>query len=163
VPQAARFTQAIERLETSPAEPALDPLLARAEREALRSQLEELQEQLAEYEGLRSATSPIVSLDSLEELPAALIRARIAAGLTQRQLAERLGLKEQQIQRYEATDYASADFARLSEIARALGVRVREDLSLDKTLELSEERLKQLNERVRQTVVAYLEELRRAG
>jgi hypothetical protein len=72
-------------------------------------------------------------------------------------------IQEQQIQRYEATDYASADFARLSEIARALGVRVREDLFLNETLELSEERLKHLNERVRQTVVAYLEELRRAG
>jgi hypothetical protein len=65
--------------------------------------------------------------------------------------------------RYEATDYASADFARLSEIVRALGVRVREDLFLDKTLKLSEERLKQLNERVRQTVVGYLQEIRRAG
>ena len=53
--QAARFVQAIERLEMSPAEPTLDPLLAKAEKDALRSQLEELQEQLAEYETLRSA------------------------------------------------------------------------------------------------------------
>jgi transcriptional regulator with XRE-family HTH domain len=158
--QAARFAQALAGFASSP---GVDPRLARAQKEALQSQLDELLEQLHEYEALRSTPSPVVSLDSLEELPAALIRARIAAGLTQRQLAERLGLKEQQIQRYEATDYSSADFARLSEIARALGVRIREDLFLDKSIDLSEERLRQLNERVRQTVVAYLQEIRRAG
>lgn len=32
------------------------------------------------------------------------IPTHIAAGLSQKELAERLGLKEQQIQRYEATD-----------------------------------------------------------
>jgi HTH-type transcriptional regulator/antitoxin HipB len=39
----------------------------------------------------------------LTELLVALIEARIAAGLTQKALADRLGVAEQQIQRYEAT------------------------------------------------------------
>ena len=34
---------------------------------------------------------------------------------------QRLGLKEQQIQRYEATDYASASLTRTREVAGALG------------------------------------------
>lgn len=55
-----------------------------------------------------------------------LIKGRIAAGLTQRQLADRLGLKEQQMQRYEATDYASASLARVSEVIAALGIEVKE-------------------------------------
>lgn len=38
---------------------------------------------------------------------------RIAAGLSQKELSERLGLKERQIQRYEATDYASANLTRV--------------------------------------------------
>ena len=56
------------------------------------------------------------------ELPTVLIKARIAQGLSQKDLAERLGLQEQQIQRYEATDYASASLTRIREVVSALGV-----------------------------------------
>jgi HTH-type transcriptional regulator/antitoxin HipB len=59
-----------------------------------------------------------------------LIRARIARGLTQRQLAERVGLPEQAVQRYEAADYAGVSFARLVEIADALEVTIHYDVRL---------------------------------
>ena len=38
------------------------------------------------------------------------MRARIALGYTQKKLAERVGLKEQQIQRYEETEYPRGKF-----------------------------------------------------
>ena len=66
---------------------------------------------------------PQIRLDSLgtvAELPATLIKARIARGLSQKDLADRIGLKEQQIQRYEATDYASASLTRIKEFVSAL-------------------------------------------
>lgn len=63
----------------------------------------------------------MLDVTSIERLPQNLIRARIASGLTQRELAARLGVKEQQIQRYEATNYASASLARVLEVARILG------------------------------------------
>jgi len=71
-----------------------------------------------------------LEMDSIDALPAILIRARIAAGLTQEDLAARVGVKAQQIQRYEASDYQSASFARIREIARVLGLRVRESAEL---------------------------------
>ena len=83
---------------------------------------------IAEYDALttRPADEPLVfSLDSIEALPLALIKARIAAKLSQKELAERLGLKEQQIQRYEATEYASANMARVIEVSQALGVKLQ--------------------------------------
>ena len=58
------------------------------------------------------------------------MQARIAAGLNQKDLADRLGLKEQQVQRYEATGYQSASLARLREVVDALGVKVRKDIFL---------------------------------
>ena len=67
---------------------------------------------------------------TLGEFPTALIRARIARGLTQRELAERLGLAEQAIQRYEATDYPGVSFSRLVEIAEALDLAVHYDVRL---------------------------------
>ncbi len=101
-------------------------VLAKAEIDALRSEYERLSIQLREYETLKSGTVEILKASNLEELPSILIRARIAKGLSQRQLADALGLKEQQIQRYEAEKYASANLHRLAEVARALGLNINE-------------------------------------
>jgi ribosome-binding protein aMBF1 (putative translation factor) len=154
--QAMKFEHALSQLSRSGEGVQLHPLVRKAQRDAVQSQLDELKEELEEYELLRSGQYSVLSLDSLEELPKALIRARIATGLTQRELAERLGLKEQQIQRYEATEYASADLARVNEVARALGVRVREDVFLNAPQPLSEELLDRLKEVVQRTVTAYM-------
>ena len=63
---------------------------------------------------------------SLTGLATLLVKARIARGWTQRRLAEALGVAEQQIQRYESTDYRSASLARICDVADALGVAVTE-------------------------------------
>jgi ribosome-binding protein aMBF1 (putative translation factor) len=99
-------------------------------REGMESQLGDLREELAEYEALRAGQVREIELRSLTELPDALIRARIAAGLSQRDLARRLGMKEQQIQRYEATRYAGATLERVQAVADALGVQLHERVVL---------------------------------
>jgi len=101
-------------------------VLAKAELDALRSEYENLSMQLHEYETLKSGTVEILKASNLEELPSILIRARIAKGLSQRQLAEAIGLKEQQIQRYEAEEYASANLRRLAKVAKTLGLNISE-------------------------------------
>ena len=101
-------------------------ILAEAELAALKSQSSELSDQLREYEALKSGTITILKANKLSELPTILIRARIARGLSQRDLAERLGMQEQQIQRYEAESYASASLRRLEEVADALDISISE-------------------------------------
>ena len=96
------------------------PLIAKAQEDALRSQIEELRGELRDYESLLSGGFESDDLDTVARLPTMLIRARIAQGLSQKDLAERLGLKEQQIQRYEASEYASASLTRIKEVAGAL-------------------------------------------
>ena len=103
------------------------PLLRKAQQDALRSQLGDLKAELREYETLRSGDRKALARTSLDELPRTLIQARIAAGLSQKDLADRLRLKEQQIQRYEATNYASASLTRVQQVARALGLRFQAD------------------------------------
>ncbi len=93
---------------------------------ALRSEEEVLGSQVQEYEALASGTVHVLKGSTLEELPVLLIKARIAKGLNQRQLAERLGVKEQQIQRYESDTYRTANMARLAEVAAALDLNVSE-------------------------------------
>ncbi len=129
--QVQELERALERVvQRDPAAGGIHPLLRKAEEEALHSQIADLRAQMAEYEVLRSGERTVLEVHSFEEFPRALIRARISAGLTQRELAERLGLKEQQIQRYEATEYASASMERVGAVIRALGLKVREQVVL---------------------------------
>lgn len=109
---------------------SLHPRALQALRDQYDSQIYELRQELAEYEALRRGDVVVLELDSLDELPLALIRARTAAGLSQQALAERLGLKKQQIQRYEAARYASVSLQRLQAIADALGMKIRERVTL---------------------------------
>ena len=99
-------------------------------REGMESQLADLRQELAEYDALRAGRVRVLELDSLGQLPEALIRARIAAGLSQKELARRLGLKEQQIQRYEARRYAGASLDRVQAVADALGMQIYERVVL---------------------------------
>lgn len=113
-----------------------DELLERLEREsenrarlelelrAVRAEIRGMQSDLDDYEALKAGRAEIGTAERIEDVPRLLIRARVAAGLSQSDLAERLGLHPQQIQRYEASDYESASLSRLIEIARALNVEL---------------------------------------
>ena len=79
---------------------------------------------------MKATNPPVIPVASLDQLADGLIKARIAAGLSQRALADRLELKEQQIQRYEAERYASASYRRLCEVARALDIRMENEVLL---------------------------------
>lgn len=117
--QLERFRAALADLEQ---QPETDPLRRQLELDTARSQVAELEHELAEYTGLRDGTAPVGTPSTIDDLPRLLIRQRIAAGMTQRDLADRLGLKEQQIQRYEAEDWATASLRRLVEASAAVGL-----------------------------------------
>ena len=123
-----RFEQARMSAEQNAVD--LHPRARQALRDQYDSQVEELRADLADYEALCRGQVTVLELDSLSELPDALIRARAASGLSQAALAERLGLKKQQIQRYEATRYAKVGIERLQAVADALGVEIREQVIL---------------------------------
>jgi len=127
--QARKFKDAIAAMDVGKA--GTHPLLVKAQRGALESQLAELEAQLKEYETLRSGKLKKFRQSRFQNLLLELIRARIARGFTQKDLARKLGLKEQQIQRYEETEYASASLGRVYEVIKALDIEVREEVILD--------------------------------
>ena len=128
--EVGRFEQALAKSDGQ--NKKMHPALRKAAREGLESQAQELREQLKEYEALRAGKKTTFVFDSLTSLPEGLIKARIARGLTQKQLAESLNLQEQQIQRYEATSYEGAALERIEAVAKVLGIRetVKFDLSM---------------------------------
>lgn len=115
------FEKRLNWLRANPEERAhLDPMLAKAEEDALESMIEELREELQEYERIKQGHVDVEVLLTVGKISGVLINARIARGLSHRQLANMVGLKEQQIQRYESKDYVNVDLGRVQEIARAL-------------------------------------------
>lgn len=119
--QVAKFEEALKAFLTeSRKEHKTHARLIKAQKDAMKSQLDSLRRELSEYEDLESGNMPPPDLEYISVVPRDLIRARIASGLSQKQLAERLGMPEQQIQRYEAKEYESVSLARISEVARVL-------------------------------------------
>ena len=93
----------------------MDPRLYEAMMAGTRSQIDDLKEELREFEELENAS--LLHIKSSEDFARVLIHGRVARGLTQNELAEKLNLKPQQIQKYEATQYraqVSSEFSMCS-------------------------------------------------
>lgn len=116
----AKFQQAVEHITKLQAKGDTDQSMLNLQAEAAKSMMNQLREQLEEYEQLRAGKFDLATLQTIEALPNSLICARIAVGWTQKDLAKHLGTSEQQIQKYESTDYESASFRKIAEIAAVL-------------------------------------------
>ena len=79
---------------------------------------------IAEYDRLKSGQITQFPIESLADLPRVNPAARVAAGLTQKELAEKIGVHEQQIQRFIALDYHAVGFDRLQEVMFALEMTI---------------------------------------
>lgn len=123
-----RFHRQIDAATTAGPE-NIHPEIHAAMVEGLRSQLRSMEIELAEYERLRAGVKSL-EVTSFAEVPPSLIKIRIARGWTQAELARRLDLAEQQIQRYEADLYKGVSWDRLTEIADVLGIQVQARLGL---------------------------------
>jgi ribosome-binding protein aMBF1 (putative translation factor) len=125
---AERFARTLEAFEREVAgggaASAMHPLAQQAMRDSLASQVQVLCQHLAEYEAERSAPLAQLPVHSLEDLPEILIRSRIAAHMTQKDLAAQLHLKEQQVQRWEQTRYKGVAWERLQDVFRVLNVQL---------------------------------------
>lgn len=123
--QAEKFREALKHSnELELIRSGIDPVIAAAHKQGLKAQLLELDRALSDYDELRSGERAELVADHIWEIGERLVQARVARGFTQRELAERLNLKEQQVQRYEHERYRTANLERLSAIADALSIEV---------------------------------------
>ena len=91
--------------------------------EPLRSFHLQLVEEVAAYERLqRGEFQELRNFDGLGQL---LISLRISLGLSQRELAERLGVDEAMVSRDERNEYHNIGIARATRILETMGVRLR--------------------------------------
>jgi len=97
-------------------------------RGSLQCHLNKFKAEVTEYEKLISHNhhSPIVlHLDDIDDLPQILIKARMAAKLSQQELANLAGLTEEQIKRYEDNDYEDASFMDVKFVIDALDIQIQ--------------------------------------
>jgi DNA-binding XRE family transcriptional regulator len=123
-----RFEQAIAQAHADGPGADVHPVLHDAMIDGMKSQLADINDELGAYDALRAGHVKGREFHSIGEFPNALIEGRIAAGLTQKALAQRIGVSEQQIQRYEQTRYSAANLERLQDVAEALNLSVRESI-----------------------------------
>lgn len=116
-------------LERAPS--ATESWLADEQAFGVRQEIEQLRAEITDYEETVSGKKNLPDLAVVAEIPHLLIRWRIARGLTQRELAKRLDVHENQIQKYEAENYSGASLHTITEIARIL--RDEQEGSTDRT------------------------------
>lgn len=122
--QLEEFQTARELADARGPSDGVDPRIHAMMGTAFASEADVLREQIKRYEKLVAGQVRQIKGDSLADIGLALIEARIANGMTQKALGQTLGLAEQQIQRYEASEYTGASLDRLQEVADACGVQV---------------------------------------
>ncbi len=105
-----------------------DPLRWQLYRDAYQSQVEEFKAEIAEYERLTNCDQHQaikIQVESFNKLPDVLIKARIASRMSQKELADILGISEQRIKECEDKDYQCASFLEILDVSEALGIEFK--------------------------------------
>jgi ribosome-binding protein aMBF1 (putative translation factor) len=98
-------------------------------KDSYQSQVDEFKQDIAEYERLINCnqSQPItIKVESFNKLPDVLIKARIAAKLSHKELANILSIEEDRVKEYEESDYQCASFVEILEVSAALGVEFKD-------------------------------------
>ena len=98
--------------------------LHRAMIAGLQGQAADLRAALARYDALKSGAIGATDIVETADLGRAAIEARIAAQLTQQELAERVGVTQQQIHKWESSCYEAAGLRTLTKVLKALDARL---------------------------------------
>lgn len=106
----------------------LPPEVLDGVRQSLAAERQELIDSLAAYQAAQIGNIAALKARAANDLGALLVAARVAKGWKQKELARRLFLPEQQIQRYEAERYRSIALSGLLRVARTLGIRLTADI-----------------------------------
>lgn len=90
----------------------------------------EREDQIREYDALKRGELKLPKIERLEQIAAQIVPIRIARGVSQTELARRLGVSKQVVSRYEESGYQTAGLERVQEILDALGAAVAVKLTV---------------------------------
>jgi HTH-type transcriptional regulator/antitoxin HigA len=91
--------------------------------------IRQLEGELQEFDRLKSGELTLPPVQRLDQIAPFIAKMRIAKGVSQTELARRLGVSKQVVSRYEETEYQTVAIARLQEILDAIGIKTVVTLS----------------------------------
>jgi HTH-type transcriptional regulator/antitoxin HigA len=124
VAQLGGFRQAIAKVDRE-----MTGKRAAAVRGSYEGMIRQLEDELHEYDDLKAGELALPNVERLDQIAPFIAKIRIAKGVSQTELARRLGISKQVISRYEETDYQTVAIARLQEILDAIGIKALVTLS----------------------------------
>ncbi|SPE40381.1 hypothetical protein SBA3_3730023 [Candidatus Sulfopaludibacter sp. SbA3] len=124
VAQIAGFQQALAKLAQGKPDKR-----STAIRGSYESMIRQLEDELGEYDRLKSDEVALPHIERLDQIAPFITRIRIAKGVSQTELARRLGVSKQVISRYEESEYQTVAISRLQEILDAIGIKADVTLS----------------------------------
>jgi ribosome-binding protein aMBF1 (putative translation factor) len=96
---------------------------AAAVRGSYEGMIRQLKDELREYDHLKSGRLTLPNVERLDQIAPFVAKMRIAKGVSQTELANRLGVSKQVVSRYEETEYQTVAISRLQEILDAIGIK----------------------------------------
>jgi DNA-binding XRE family transcriptional regulator len=123
-----RFNKTLAAMERDEEAKTKDFLKWDAGRGAIQCHLDQLHEEIAEYERLINCdkSEPIkIVVENFNKLSDALIKARMAAKMSEEELAEILDIDPERIKEHEKKNYQGASYLELLDISLALGLEFK--------------------------------------
>lgn len=123
-----KFTKTIAAMERDEEAKRKDFLRWESGRSVIQCHLDQLHEEIAEYERLMAwdKSEPIeIVVENFNKLSEALIKARMAAKMSEEKLAEILDIDPERIKEYEKKKYLSASLTEILDISLALGLEFK--------------------------------------
>ena len=102
---------------------------AAAIRGSYEGMIRQLVDELREYDHAKSGKLTLPHVERLDQIAPFIAKVRLAKGVSQTELARRLGVSKQVVSRYEESDYQTVSIARLQEILDAIGIKTLVTLS----------------------------------
>ena len=93
------------------------------------SMIRQLEDELREYDRLKGGELVLPHIERLDDIAPFITKIRIAKGVSQTELARRLGVSKQVISRYEESEYQTVAIARLQKILDAIEIKTLVTLS----------------------------------
>jgi HTH-type transcriptional regulator/antitoxin HigA len=95
-------------------------VLRRAMQDSLKADIRKLQREIESFSTAKAGDVDLPALEKIDQFGELLVQARLAKGMTQEDLANVLGQKPQQVQRYERELYRRASLETLIRVAAAV-------------------------------------------
>lgn len=85
--------------------------------------IRQLEDDLREYDQMKSGELTVPHFERLDQIAPSIVKIRIAKGVSQTELARRLGVSKRVISRYEESEYQTVAIGRLQELLDGIGVK----------------------------------------